>query len=490
MYFALTNLKQIKNEALLSAVHHGGSRGQSLRSQRKDQSMSNRIVYLLVIIILGASRVSILAQQKAGPSGEVVTLDEAISLALRDNRQVKNAQLGVGKAEDQLAATRTSRLPKFEFYALAGQQLVALDFTLTRGVLGNYANVGPIPDQDVKLSTPNRPTAILFGQVTQPLSQLHRIRLNIKQVALSADVAREQLRGQEQSVINNVKRTYYGIVQTESALESVRQALAFYRELDRVTGDYVLQQVALKADGLEVKTRLAKTETEALTVSNQLTTLKEQLNDLMGRNINTEFRVSVVPELSLLDIDLAAARTRALDQRPEIREARLRLKQAELDKRVKKSEYIPDVSLAVTYASPRNFDDFVPTNFAAAGIAVQWEVFDWGRKKSQLAERQKTIEQANNSVRDAESSVMIEVGAKMRDLKQAEQTLRVAKLRQETARENMRVSINKYKLEATLFSDVLQTQARQADADYQYQQTLLAFWTAKADYEKAIGADK
>src|SRR4030095_2594975 len=128
-----------------------------------------------------------------------------------------------------------------------------------------------------------------------------------------------------------------------------------------------------KADGLEVKTRLAKTETEALTVSNQLTTLKEQLNDLMGRNINTEFRVSVVPELSLLDIDLAAARTRALDQRPEIREARLRLKQAELDKRVKKSEYIPDVSLAVTYASPRNFDDFVPTNFAAAGIAVQWE---------------------------------------------------------------------------------------------------------------------
>jgi outer membrane protein TolC len=146
--------------------------------------------------------------------------------------------------------------------------------------------------------------------------------------------------------------------------------------------------------------------------------------------------------------------------------------------------------MTVTYASPRNFDEFVPKNVAAAGVTVSWEVFDWGRKKRQLAEKQKTIDQTNNSLRDAENTVMIEVGAKMRDLQQAAQTLRVAKLRQETARENMRVSINKYKLVATLFSNVLQTQATLADADYEYQKALLAFWTAKAEYEKAMGADK
>ena len=448
-------------------------------------------IYLLAIIILIASPLCVPAQQNgASTSSEVLTLDQAISLALRDNREVKNAQLGVGKAEDGFAAAQTYRLPKFEFTALAGQQLISPDFTFTKGVLGNYANVGPIPDRDVKMSTPSRPTAILFGQVTQPLSQLHRIRLNIKLAALSTDVAREQLRGQEQSVLNNVKRTYYAIVQTESALQSVRQALAFYRELERVTGDYVAQQVALKADDLEVKTRLAKTETEELTVTNQLSTLREQLNQLMGRDIRTEFRVAGVPAPSLFETDLAAARERAVDQRPEIREARLRVQQAELEKRVKKSEYIPDVSLAVTYASPRNFDEYVPKNFASAGISLNWEVFDWGRKKRQLAEKQKTIDQANNSLRDAESSIMIEVGGKMRDLQQAAQTLRVAQLRQETSRENMRVSINKYKLVATLFSDVLETQATLANADYEYQKALLAFWTAKAEYEKAIGADK
>jgi outer membrane protein TolC len=144
----------------------------------------------------------------------------------------------------------------------------------------------------------------------------------------------------------------------------------------------------------------------------------------------------------------------------------------------------------VTYASPRNFDKYIPKNFASAGVSVNWEVFDWGRKKHQLDEKQKTIEQANNSLRNAENTVMIEVGAKMRDLQQAAQTLRVAQLRQETARENMRVSLDKYKLVATLFSNVLQTQATLADADYEYQKALLAFWTARAEYEKAIAADR
>ena len=72
--------------------------------------MGNRILYLLALIILTASPLNVLAQQSEVPA-EVLTLDQAISLALRDNRQVKNAHLGVGKAGDEVAAARTHRLP-------------------------------------------------------------------------------------------------------------------------------------------------------------------------------------------------------------------------------------------------------------------------------------------------------------------------------------------------------------------------------------------
>jgi outer membrane protein TolC len=65
--------------------------------------------------------------------------------------------------------------------------------------------------------------------------------------------------------------------------------------------------------------------------------------------------------------------------------------------------------------------------------------------------------------------------------------LRVSQLHQEAAREKLRVATNKYAQEAVLYKDVLQTQAGLADASNRYQQALLAFWTARADFEKAIG---
>src|SRR6185369_10396845 len=97
--------------------------------------MKNPNLYLLAIIILLASPFAVSAQQSAqAASSEVITLDEAIARALRDNREVMNARLGIGKAEDDVAAARTYRLPKFEFSALAGQQLISPDFTFTKGV--------------------------------------------------------------------------------------------------------------------------------------------------------------------------------------------------------------------------------------------------------------------------------------------------------------------------------------------------------------------
>ena len=98
-----------------------------------------------------------------------------------------------------------------------------------------------------------------------------------------------------------------------------------------------------------------------------------------------------------------------------------------------------------------------------------------GERRTSSRRKTATIEQAKNGLREAESLVLIEVGDKFRKLQQTRQALVVAQLGQETAQENMRVSVNKYKLQAALLSDALQTQATLADADYEYQQALLAY---------------
>ena len=152
--------------------------------------MNKRIVYILVIITLMASPVNILAQQKGdGASGEVLTLDEAISLALRDSRQVKHALLAVDKAGDAVAAARTLRLPSMHVYSLVSQQFLKHD-AVRDSETDVFPGVGPF----FSIGTTRRPTAIFAGQILQPLSQQYRIGLNIEQAGLERDVESEKLR--------------------------------------------------------------------------------------------------------------------------------------------------------------------------------------------------------------------------------------------------------------------------------------------------------
>ncbi|HET8674288.1 MAG TPA: hypothetical protein VFO63_00755, partial [Blastocatellia bacterium] len=69
------------------------------------------------------------AQSQSTRSAEVLTLEQAVALALRDNPQIKNAALDVSKPEREFAALRTRRLPNFSFEAIGSQQLTPMDFT-------------------------------------------------------------------------------------------------------------------------------------------------------------------------------------------------------------------------------------------------------------------------------------------------------------------------------------------------------------------------
>src|SRR5258705_6406206 len=356
------------------------------------KSVHNFRVYFAALSLLLATPLTGRCQQITPTVGEVLSLDQAINIALQNNRSLKNARLNVDKGEDEIRSVRTSRLPSTHFYALVSQDMVKHEINLTNPVTGIFPGIEPF----FALSTRRRPTAVFAAQVLQPISQQYRIGLSIRQVQLVRDEEQQKLHSEEQSLVNNVKQTYYGILQSESALENVRDEVKSYRELDRVTGEYVLQQVVLRSDHLQVQTRLAKAEYEALDLTNRLSTQKEQLNKLLGRDVQTDFTVSTVAETMVIAYDISLSRSRALEQRPELREARLRIEQAKLDKRIKKSEYIPNVSVGFTSLSLRNFDEVVPRNIASVGVVMSWEPFDWGRKKGQLAEKSKTIEQAEN----------------------------------------------------------------------------------------------
>jgi len=417
-----------------------------------------------------------------------LTLDRAIQLAVENNRQIQTAALQLQKANEDVEVARTHRLPVFDIQGQAAQLLTPVDFAFPQGAFGEFPGVGPIPATDTDVSVPRQLTYYFSSQVSQPITQLFRIGLGIDSARATSAIEQEHLNAQRLSVTNSVKRLYFAILQSESALDSTEQALALYRELDRTLEVRVAQKVALRADSLDVRFRLAKEELTRTTYQNTLASQKEQLNQLLGRDVRTDFVVEPVTELSIAEVDVDAARTRALENRPDLREARLKVEQADLDRRLKKADRIPELSVAVSYSSYFNID-VMPTNLATAGLQLKWEPFDWGRKGHELAAKTHTVTQARLAVRDTEDRIIVDVNNRFRTLSEKRALLNVARMAQATSREKLRVKTNQYQVQAALLPDVLQLRTEQASSDDQYQQALLAFWTAKADFENAIGEE-
>src|SRR5205807_619284 len=123
-----------------------------------------------------------------------------------------------------------------------------------------------------------------------------------------------------------------------------------------------------------------------------------------------------------------------------------------------------------------NFRDFLPGNVTSVGVTLHWELFDWGRKRHELNGLDLAIERSNNDVHELESAILIEVDAKYRKLEQARQQLRIGRLAQAAAQENVRVATNRYRAEVSLMKDVLQAQNTLEQAASQYQEALSSFW--------------
>jgi outer membrane protein TolC len=448
--------------------------------------VSKRLLPVLMMLFIPALG---LATDDLPSQTRTLTLEQAVALALENNRSIKNAELEVSKQEDSLAIARTRRLPNFDATVFGSMLLSKVDFTFKKGDFGTFPSGEPNPSSDVSVTTPQKFSTFALVSANQPLSQLFRINLNIQAAKVNSQVAGEDLRARRQSIANDVKAAYFAVLQTQSSLEALEQSIKLYHELDRVTGDYVVQQVALKPQSMQVKGQLAKAEYDSLRLRNTIRSQKERLNQLLGQPLDTDFQVSPMPELTTFDTDLAAAQARAREQRPELRQALLKRKQAELDKRSKKAEFIPDISLSYRYMSPFSLDP-LPKNISAAGLYLSWEPFDWGRKRRELATKRKVEEQATLNVEETETQVLMEVNAKFRKLEESRAALQVCQLEQDTEQEKLRVLSNRYTVKAALLSDVLQTQAELAQANHQYRDALASFWTAKAEFEKALGEEQ
>jgi outer membrane protein TolC len=317
---------------------------------------------------------------------------------------------------------------------------------------------------------------------------LLRIHLSVAGQRLKVNAAQLSFDQREQKLTDDVRQSYYQVLQWQIQYESQQSMVKYLEELLQLTDRRLSQHAALEADRLSVKAELAKATYQLTTIEDKLADSKEGLNHLLGRSVQSEFSVEPVPASLPEQEDLPAARAIAIGHRPEIKLAANRVHQAELATKSEKTHYIPDVSIQASYFSPANIN-FLPQNIGSVGALLTWQPWDWGEKRHKVRQAALAEQQAGLSVEDTREQVLVDVDSNFRHLREARSHLAVTEALRDAEAEKLRNQKEAYSQQSILLSDLLKQQSSLADAESQYHQAVLAYWSARADFQKALGEE-
>ena len=311
-----------------------------------------------------------LAQEPAPP--QLLTLDEAVRIAMAQNVDVENARLDVERARASRQALASTRWPLFKAEGKSDVPLNPMHIYIPQGALGKDLNGAQLPTTDIDYQAPYKMTGKVQLTATQALTQLYALSLGVREARVSEKIAEETLRMKRQQTAQQVRDSYYPIAQIQAQIEAALANSKALTENKALMERRLGEEAVLKGDVLTSAAQLAQQNYQTLQLQDGLDTQKESLNRLLARELSAPFAVETVTAPSNEEQDLEAARRKALEQRPEVRIAKLQVEKANYEVRKQRAAYIPDLGAQLGYESFINYS-FAPQNATSIGIVFSWQ---------------------------------------------------------------------------------------------------------------------
>lgn len=164
-----------------------------------------------------------------------VKLSDALDSALERNTTIRNGRIELEISKDRYATARTHLFPVFKMQAVGLQLITPFQFDFEKGVFGNFASTGPIPKENTNVTTDQKPVLLVNTMLAQPILQLGRVNLGIRQARIGRELAAEKLRAQRQEIALKVRTAYYKVLELEETHKVIEATRNLFKEVDRLT---------------------------------------------------------------------------------------------------------------------------------------------------------------------------------------------------------------------------------------------------------------
>jgi outer membrane protein TolC len=430
-----------------------------------------------------------LAMQAAPPqyAADVVhlTLTGAVRLAIDQNRALKIARLKVTEKEHRKAGEHAAYFPAMTNESSIRRFTELQIVTVPAGAFGIVAGT-PVPAQGVTLLQGDLTLEASATVVTQPITQLIRIRAANRMAAAEVAMSLEDLKKAENQVALDVHTVYFGMLIARLQKQAAEQQTAYAGEHLRESEEDVLRGAALKIAAIQNRASLLESQQTALTAELQLADLTSELNDLLGLPLDTRLELDPAVPTSFNQRPRDEYVQAAWSENPEILAAEQAVRKARAGVSAAKSAYIPDITAYARHTYQNGVPFFV-RNFGSFGLVLNWEVLDFGKRRAAVREREAQLAQAEENLQRLKDEVAVEIERSYNKVQRTRNLVQVANQVVRLRQEGERLAGNQVTQGVALISDRAQATAASYQAQANFLQASLGYLLAWAELEQAIG---
>ena len=438
-----------------------------------------------VLVCLSSLLTIALAQQPESNIERRLNLHEAVELALKHNHVVRISALHVDEEQHAKEVARSAYLPTIRNDSTFAHATDTQFIGIPAGAFGTVGG-SSIPPRQFNINQGDRNFITSGTGLTQPLTELFRIRAGNDVARAELKASREKARGVENDVALQVRELYYSILVMQSKQQAIKAQIRAVDDLQSERVQQVKYGSTLEVDLIDTKAQLLQAKQDLLTTELQLSDLRLKFNDIVGLPLRTDVALDADVPIAPESCERTQCIKLALDSHPEITEARAEVEKASAGVRVAKREYIPDIEAFARYSYQENVP-FLARNFGTFGVHFGYDLFDGGKKRATLRERNSQLEQAKENLARISDEVEVRVQTAYNKMERTQQMVLVSRELLATRHEARRVSAQQLQQGTYLRSQADAAAAQELEAQTALLQSQLQYAQAQDELTDAIG---
>ncbi|HEY4485686.1 MAG TPA: TolC family protein [Nitrospiria bacterium] len=438
-------------------------------------------LFTITLLIVAGIPAPIRAQ---GSRFDSMTLEQARRLALERNLGIKSSEADLEGARAEMEGRYAGFFPKLSAegrYSLIGE-VPRIEIGA-----GAFSPAPPLPPSDTLVRTGERANYTLRLSLEQPLFTGGAIYYAYRSARLgyaSADLLHRQT---VQDLLLRVELAYWDILKTEGLRDVAGLQVSDLKEhLRSVKATYDAGSVPYN-EVLKTAVSLAEAEQHFLSARNTADLARMAMNNLLRQDLTSAFRPGAPSESGPFDLlSYEEASKTAAARRIDLQRAHTQVETMQARKDLARSGYYPSISAAASYERARETAVVLPENWEVMGV-LRWTFWDWGRTGSEVSQAESRVRRSEQDLQALTEAVALELREHHLRAQEAREKIAVTRGAVEQARENFRITEERFKAGMTTNTEVLDAESLLASARANQTNAIYDFFSARARLNRAMG---